>query len=62
MKDEKCLSAREECSLKKILNDIYNNDYYKDDYTSVTEELLFEKVLYTQIKNNFLDIINHLKD
>ncbi|MBQ7204200.1 MAG: nucleotidyl transferase AbiEii/AbiGii toxin family protein [Eubacterium sp.] len=59
--DKDCPSAKPENSLKKILKEICDKDFFKSDYEDVTEELLFETVSYNTIKQNLIEIINSIR-
>lgn len=57
-KDDDCPSANPEYNLKDLLCQIHDKDYFKDDYETVTKELLFENVDYQAVKGNLKDIIS----
>lgn len=58
---EKCLSAMDNISIKDVLKEIVEKDYYKSDYEKITCNLLFEKVDYNALKESLLSIISLLK-
>ncbi|MBR6287734.1 MAG: nucleotidyl transferase AbiEii/AbiGii toxin family protein, partial [Acholeplasmatales bacterium] len=58
---EKCLSAKDHVSLREVLKEIVEKDYYKSDYEDITCNLLFEKVEYKTIKDSIVDIIKKIK-
>ena len=58
---EKCLSAKDNVSLREVLKEIVEKDYYKSDYEDITRNLLFEKVGYKTIKASLVDIIDKIK-
>ncbi len=58
---EKCLSAMDGVSIKDVLKEILEKDYYKADYEDITCNLLFEKVEYNTVKESLVSIINALK-
>ena len=60
-KDRNCPSANDGQNLKDILTRIYEEDYFENDYKSVTMRLLFDKVEYADVKNNLKEIIDILK-
>lgn len=60
-KDRNCPSAKDGQFLKDILTRIYEEDYFENDYKSVTMGLLFDKVEYADVKNNLKEIIDILK-
>lgn len=41
-----CLSAQDQIDIKALLTEIVNRKIYKEDYQTITENLLFEKVDY----------------
>ena len=43
-----CSSAQDGVDLKSLLQEIVDKNAYKDDYESITEGLLFEKVFYNE--------------
>lgn len=45
------------CSLEKVLNEIIERDVYKNDYETITTNLLFEVVPYQDAINNLKDIV-----
>ena len=57
---EKCLSAMDNISIKDVLKEIVEKDYYKDDYENITCNLLFEKVQYNIVKDSLISIIDKL--
>lgn len=57
---EKCLSAMDIISIKDVLKEIVEKDYYKDDYENITCNLLFEKVQYNIVKDSLISIIDKL--
>ena len=56
-KDRNCPSAKDGQNLKGILTKIYEEDYFENDYKSVTIGLLFDKVKYDDVKANLNHII-----
>jgi predicted nucleotidyltransferase component of viral defense system len=56
-KDRNCPSAKDGQNLKGILTKIYEEDYFENDYKSVTIGLLFDKVKYDDVKANLNQII-----
>jgi predicted nucleotidyltransferase component of viral defense system len=43
-----CLSAQENVDLPELLRKIVNEDFFKADYTQITDTLLFEKLPYSE--------------
>lgn len=59
-KDCDCPSAKPENDLKELLEKIYETDFFKNDYETVTKELLFETVPYITVKENLKFIIENI--
>lgn len=59
-KDRNCPSAKGGQNLKDILTKIYEEDYFENDYKSVTSGLLFDGVGYSEVKENLKNTINML--
>lgn len=59
-KDRNCPSAKDGQNLKEILTKIYKEDYFENDYKSVTMGLLFDDVDYSTVKENLINTINKL--
>ncbi len=57
-KNKMCLSARDECSINSILEEIVEVDFYKKDYEEITRDLLFEDVSYDLVVENLKKIIS----
>lgn len=57
-KDRNCPSANDGQDLKEILTRIYDEDYFENDFKSVTMGLLFEDVSYAQVKGNLKQIVD----
>lgn len=57
-KDRNCPSAKDGQDLKKIFTRIYDEDYFENDFKSVTMGLLFEDVSYAQVKGNLKQIVD----
>lgn len=57
-KDRNCPSAKDGQDLKEILTRIYDEDYFENDFKSVTMGLLFEDVSYAQVKGNLKQIVD----
>jgi hypothetical protein len=58
---EKCLSAMDNVSLREVLKEILEKDYYKSDYEDITCNLLFEKVDYKTVKDSLASVIDIFK-
>lgn len=43
-----CLSAQDDMNMRDLLDKIISEDTYKDDYTNITETLLFEPLSYDE--------------
>lgn len=56
--DRNCPSANDGQDLKEILTRIYDEDYFENDFKSVTMGLLFEDVSYAQVKGNLKQIVD----
>ncbi len=52
-----CSSAQDDVNLKSLLQEIVDKNVYKDDYETVTEGLLFEKVSYADAIEALSEII-----
>ena len=48
-------------SLREVLKEIVETDYYKSDYEEITCNLLFENVDYKTVKDTLTDIIGKFK-
>ena len=48
MGNSQCVSAKDEYSITKILQDIVDSAAYKDDYVNITEQVLYETVPYDE--------------
>ena len=59
---EYCPSAKGNVTLSKVLNQIIESDYYRNDYIEVTKLLLFEDIIYEEVAASLNDIICFLKD
>jgi len=57
-KDRNCPSANDGQDLKEILTRIYDEDYFENDFKSVTMGLLFENVSYAQVKGILKQIVD----
>ena len=57
-KDRNCPSANDGQDLKEILTRINDEDYFENDFKSVTMGLLFEDVSYAQVKGNLKQIVD----
>ncbi len=57
-KDRNCPSANDGQDLKEILTRICDEDYFENDFKSVTMGLLFEDVSYAQVKGNLKQIVD----
>lgn len=57
-KDRNCPSANDGQDLKEILTRICDEDYFENDFKSVTMGLLFENVSYAQVKGNLKQIVD----
>ena len=57
-KDRNCPSAKDGQNLKEILTRICDEDYFENDFKSVTMGLLFEDVSYAQVKGNLKQIVD----
>ncbi|MDR1018221.1 MAG: nucleotidyl transferase AbiEii/AbiGii toxin family protein [Lachnospiraceae bacterium] len=52
-----CPSAQDGVSINAILDNITREDYYKEDFLSVTETLINEEVGYDEVRDNLQKII-----
>lgn len=59
-KDRNCPSAKDGQNLKEILTRINEEDYFENDFKSVTMGLLFDNVSYQDVKDNLRTIIEYL--
>ena len=57
-KNKMCLSAQPDCIVTNILQTIITDDIYKQDYSEITRNLLFEEISYQQVKETLNKIIN----
>ena len=57
-KDRNCPSANDGQNLKEILTRVCDEDYFENDFKSVTMGLLFEDVSYAQVKGNLKQIVD----
>lgn len=55
-----CSSAQDGVNLKSLLQEIIDKKVYKDDYETITEGLLFEKVSYDEVIATLETIIDQL--
>lgn len=58
--DRNCPSAKDGQNLKAILSKICDEDYFKNDYQSLTKGLLFDDISYDLVKENLKRIIIQL--
>lgn len=59
-KDRNCPSAKDGQNLKEILTKIYEEDYFENDYKSVTIGLLFDIVGYDEVRENLASVIKKI--
>lgn len=56
--NERCVSSIDEFSIKLLLKEIYETNFFKKDYTTVTEPyLLYNPIDYSVLNDNLLNII-----
>ncbi|MBQ0035824.1 MAG: nucleotidyl transferase AbiEii/AbiGii toxin family protein [Firmicutes bacterium] len=60
-KSEICLSAKEDANLVDLLNDIISKDIYKDDYESITSNLILDGTSYEECIKTLKEIINIIR-
>lgn len=53
-----CLSAQDGCNVGKVLKEIINNNIYRNDYQTITRDLLFERVEYDAVIDNLQKIVD----
>lgn len=53
-----CPSAQADININKLLTEIIEKEIYKKDYETITQELLFKPVSYTEVENTLKSIIN----
>lgn len=56
--NDRCYSANDDYSIKLLLKEIYESNFYKSDYSTITRNLLFKSIDYKKINDNLLDIID----
>ena len=60
-KSEICLSAKEDANLVDLLNEIISKDIYKDDYESITSNLILDGTSYEECIKTLKGIINIIR-
>ena len=55
--NERCVSSSDDFSIKLLLKEINEKNFFKKDYLSVTQPLLFKPVDYSILNDNLLNII-----
>lgn len=60
-KSEICLSAKEDANLVDLLNEIISKDIYKDDYESITSNLILDGTSYEECIKTLKEIINIIR-
>lgn len=57
-----CPSAKENINISKMLHEICDNDFYKDDYDTITYYFADDDIPYDEIVSNIRTIANNLKN
>lgn len=57
-----CPSAKEDIDISKMLYEICNSDFYKEDYETITYYFAEDNIPYNKIINNIKSIANKLKE
>ena len=57
-----CLSVQGDTKLYNVIGDIIKSKYFKIDYETITQQLLYEKVSYEECEETLLEIYNFLKE
>lgn len=55
-----CPSASADVDIKSLAKEFCKNDFYKDDYEKVTRHFIYDMVSYSDVVENFLEVVDLL--
>lgn len=56
--NERCYSSSDDYSIRLLLKEIYDSNFFKSDYSTITKNLLFRSIDYKKLNDNLLNIID----